>query len=205
MLKLKMQILSLTEDAREEVITETLNVLKDGGIVAYPTESFYGLGVDAFNENAIKKLFDIKKRPPDKPVPIIVGSKEILKSIVKSIPQEAESLIERFWPGALTIVFEAIDTLPEMLIAGTGKIAVRIPGDSFALKLAIAADFPITATSANLSGMPPAQEPIEVINYFGEAIDLVVDGGKTPGEKPSTIVDVTATPIKVLRDGRVLL
>ncbi|MBI4653939.1 MAG: threonylcarbamoyl-AMP synthase [Nitrospirae bacterium] len=200
-----MQILYLTEDACEEVITETLNVLKDGGIVAYPTESFYGLGVDAFNENAIKKLFDIKKRPPDKPVPIIVGSREILKSIVKSIPIEAEDLMERFWPGALTMVFEAIDGLPEILTAGTGKVAVRIPGSSFALRLAIAADFPITATSANLSGMPPAREFVEVINYFGEAIDLVVDGGKTPGEKPSTIVDVTATPIKVLREGKVLL
>lgn len=205
MLKLAVKILSLTEDNAEKIIKESLKVLKNGGIVAYPTESFYGLGVNAFNETALQRLYELKERPVKKPMPLIVGSKEALKSIVKSIPIEAERLIKRFWPGALTIVFDAVDDLPDILTAGTGKVAVRIPGDRFALKLAMASGFPITATSANLSSRPPARKTEEVVNYFGEGIDLIIDAGKTPGGKPSTIVDVTVKPPRILRKGRIVL
>lgn len=197
--------LSLYENLADVVAERALHVLKDGGIVAYPTESFYALGVLALNKNAVKRLYELKKRPLQRPMPVIVGSNDVLKSIVKSIPSQAEILMEKFWPGALTIVFDAIDGLPEILTTNTGKIAVRIPGDSFALSLAKVANFPITATSANISGKPPAQSSEEVLNYFGENIDLVVNGPKTPGGKPSTIVDVTVMPFKVLREGRVLV
>jgi len=189
----------------EEVISEVLRVLKKGGIAAYPTESYYALGVMADDENAVKKLFSLKKRPSEKAMPVIVGSLDILKTIVKYIPARAETLMKKFWPGPLTIIFNSSDNLPKLLTGDRGKVAVRIPGESFALDLAKAANFPITATSANISGRRPAQEPAEVIDYFGEDIDLVVDGNKTPGGKPSTIIDVTVSPPKVLRDGRVLL
>jgi len=196
--------LSLYKNPVEEVTKMALQILKEGKIVAYPTESFYGLGVMATDENAVKRLYELKRRPAQKPMPLIVGSsRKTLKSIVKSIPHEAETLMGKFWPGALTIVFHAIDRLPDILSGGTGKVAVRIPGESFALHLANLAGFPITATSANPSGMPPAETPEEVINYFGEAVNLIIDGGKTPGGEPSTIVDVTVTPVKVLREGRV--
>lgn len=195
--------LSLYKNPVEEVTKMALQILKEGKIVAYPTESFYGLGVMATDENAVKRLYELKRRPVQKPMPLIVGSRKALKSIVKSIPHEAEILMGKFWPGALTIVFHAIDGLPEILSGGTGKVAVRIPGENFALCLANLAGFPITATSANPSGMPPAETPEEVINYFGEAVDLIINGGKTPGGEPSTIVDVTVTPVKVLREGKV--
>lgn len=197
--------LSLYENPIEEVISEALQVLKKGGIVAYPTESFYGLGVIANDEAAVKKLYRLKKRPLEKAMPVIVGNNDVLKAIVKSIPPQAEKLMEKFWPGPLTMIFEAKDTLPQMLTGNKHRVAVRIPGNSFALYLARAANFPITATSANPSGKIPAQEPGEVIDYFGENIDLVVDGRKTPGGKPSTIIDVTVVPPIVLREGSVLL
>jgi L-threonylcarbamoyladenylate synthase len=209
MLKLKMRILSLTKNSSERVIKESLKALKKGSIVAYPTESFYALGVMANDKVALKRLYEIKKRPLEKAMPVIVGGDKILMSIVKSIPPQAEKLMKKFWPGPLTIVFNAHSSLPVSLTSGTGKVAVRIPGDSFALYLTRAANFPITATSANPSGKPPAQSAEEVINYFakgsyrGKNIDLVVDHGKTPGGKPSTIIDVTVTPPKVLRKGSI--
>jgi len=203
MLKLKMRILSLNRNSSERLITESLKALKRGGIIVYPTESLYALGVMANDEAALKKLYALKKRPLEKALPLIVGNKNILKSIVKSIPPQAEKLMKKFWPGALTMVFYAKDNLPEILTGKKNKIAVRIPGNSFALELARAADFPITATSANPSGKLPAQSAEEVINYFGEKIDLVVDHGKTPGGKPSTIIDVTVSPPRVLREGRI--
>lgn len=205
MLELKMQILSSTENTSEKVITESLKILKNGGIVAYPTESFYALGVMANDEAALKRLYRLKKRPLEKAMPVIVGNDDILKSVVKSIPLQAEKLMKKFWPGPLTIVFDAEDSLPKLLTGSRDKVAVRIPGDSFALYLAKAANFPITATSANPSGKIPAQRSDEAIDYFGENIDLVVDNGKTRGGKPSTIIDVTVTPLRVLREGSISL
>ncbi len=197
--------LSLYKNTVEKVVIEALKILKKGGIVAYPTESFYALGIIAYNEAALKRLYQLKKRPVEKAVPLIIGNKDVLKSIVKSIPQQAEELMKKYWPGPLTIIFDAEDNLPKLLTGNRNKIAVRIPGKSFALHLARAANFPITATSANISNKPPAQSAEEVINYFGENIDLVVNGPKTPGGEPSTIIDATISPLKVLRKGSILL
>ncbi len=195
--------LSLYKNPTDKIIAEALQILKKGGVVAYPTESFYALGVMINDEAALKRLYTLKKRPLEKAMPVIVGNKYVLKSVVKSIPPQAEKLIEIFWPGALTIIFDAKDDLSELLIGSKSTIAVRIPGKGFALSLAKAANFPITATSANLSGKPPARESEKVIDYFGEHIDLIVDHGKTPGGKPSTIIDVTTTPPRVLREGSI--
>ncbi len=196
--------LSLYKNPTDKIIVEALQILKKGGVVAYPTESFYALGVMINDEAALKKLYTLKKRPLEKAMPVIVGNKDVLKSVVKSIPPQAEKLIEIFWPGALTIIFDAKDDLSELLMGSKSTIAVRIPGKGFALSLAKAANFPITATSANLSGKQPARESEKVIDYFGEHIDLIVDHGKTPGGKPSTIIDVTTTPPRVLREGSIV-
>ena len=195
----------LDKNSESEAVDRALEVLKLGGIIAYPTESFYALGVMANDENAVSMVYSLKKRPGDKAMPVIVGGNDVLKAVVENIPPQAEKLMKKFWPGPLTLIFNAKGDLPELLTGFMGKVAVRTPGESFALCLAKTADFPITATSANHSGSPPAQRPDEVINYFGEKIDLIVDAGTTPGGKPSTIVDVTVSPPKVLRKGRVLL
>ncbi len=200
-----MLILPLKENNHSEVFAEALRVLKNGGIVAYPTESFYALGVTATDGDAVKRLFELKKRPAEKPLPIIVGDMETLGAIVKSIPEQAKRLMKRYWPGPLTLIFEGLDSIPALLTGGTGKVAVRIPGRSAALDLAEALKIPLTATSANPSSQPPAEYPDAIINYFGDNVDLIIDAGKTPGGRPSTIVDLTVSPFTILREGSIHL
>lgn len=203
MLKFKMLILPFTETNADSIFAKSSEILKNSGVIAYPTESFYALGVLAKDEHAIKKLYSLKQRPADKPLPIIVDNMDTLASIVKYVPRHAEKLIEKFWPGPLTLIFEARHNVPVLLTGGRGKVAVRIPGESVALHLVRALRLPITSTSANPSGKPPAKDAASVINYFGDSIDLIIDGGQTPGGKPSTIADVTVTPLNVLREGSV--
>ncbi len=200
-----MQTLPLKENNHTEVFTEALRILENGGIVAYSTESFYALGVIATDGDAVKRLFELKKRPADKPLPIIAGSMDMLGSIVKSIPEQAKNLMDRFWPGPLTLIFEGLDSIPGLLTGGTGKVAVRVPGKSAALCLAEDIKIPLTATSANLSSLPPAEYPDAIINYFGDKVDLIIDAGKAPGGRPSTIIDVTVNPPKILREGRIYI
>jgi len=205
MVKSKMMVFSLEKSDVKEVIAKSLQVLKGGGIIAYPTESFYALGVIATDDAAVHKLCRIKNRPVNKPLPVIVGDMTTLKSIVRFIPLQAEILMKKFWPGPLTMIFEAVSGLPELLTGGSDRIAVRIPGESVALQLSRELGLPITATSANLSGSTPARMAEGVIDYFGESIDLVIDDVETPGGKPSTIVDVTIEPFRILREGRITL
>jgi L-threonylcarbamoyladenylate synthase len=197
-----MEYLKLGSDNEEDVLEKSVDVLKNGGTVAFPTETFYGLGVACTNEDALKRLYEIKKRPLEKALPLIIGTVEELDLIAVDIPVEATRLMERYWPGPLTIVLTAAEGLSRYLTAGTDKIAVRMPGESFALSLARKAGFPITATSANPSGIPPARDAMKVISFFGEDIDLVVDGGKSPGGMPSTIVEIIDRKVKILRPGK---
>jgi L-threonylcarbamoyladenylate synthase len=187
----------------EEVLQHTVDMLKKGGIVAYPTETFYGLGVKFNLEDSLKKLYKIKKRPEEKAMPLIIGNKDLLPVVALSISSIAVTLMEKFWPGPLTLIFTAKENLSDYITAGTRKVAVRIPGESFALNLAQNTTFPITATSANTSGTAPAQDAETVLRYFGDKIDLLIDGGTTSGGLPSTIVDVTENKIKILREGAI--
>jgi L-threonylcarbamoyladenylate synthase len=198
-------IIPFNENSSVKIIADSLGIVERGGIIAYPTESFYALGVLATDEKALESLFLLKKRPADKPLPLIVGDLETLASVVKRVPDRAIELMERYWPGPLTIIFEAADNISDLLTAGTGRVAVRVPGESVALRLAREAGFPITATSANVSSEPPADNPDAVLNYFGDSIGLIIDGGRTPGGRPSTIVDATTDTLKILREGSVLL
>jgi L-threonylcarbamoyladenylate synthase len=189
----------------EDIVKESLKVLKAGGVIAYPTESFYALGVPATDESSVRKLYALKSRPRDRALPLIVGDRYTLITCVKEIPEQAEELMDRFWPGALTLIFEAKEHIPALLTGGTGKVAVRIPGESVAFQFISELRLPITATSANPSSMPPADSPEAVIAYFGERIGCLIDAGKTPGGEPSTIVDVTVSPPKVLRQGSIVI
>ncbi|HCL81932.1 MAG TPA: threonylcarbamoyl-AMP synthase [Nitrospiraceae bacterium] len=177
-------------------------VLEKGGIVAYPTESFYGLGVKYDIEPALKRLYEIKQRPKEKAMPLIIGSVEQLPLLTDYISDSAKELMAKFWPGPLTVLFNARGGLSGYITSGN-KTAVRIPGESFALELAKAAGFPITATSANISGMPPAACASTVTDYFADAVDLIIDGGGTKGGLPSTIIDSTGSAPRILRRGAV--
>lgn len=198
-----MMVIKISEKGMKHAVTEASIVIKEGGIVAFPTETFYGLGVKYNNINALKRLYDMKHRPNEKAMPLIIGDKKTLLLITPSVNSVAEILMKKFWPGPLTLLIEAREDLPEFITSGTGKVAVRIPGESFALELARQLEFPVTATSANISGKPPAGNSDDVIRYFGDGLDMLIDGGKTPGGKPSTIVDATGEAIKILRPGAI--
>ena len=187
----------------EQALVQTVEALRNGRIVAYPTETFYGIGVKFDLEDSLKKLYDIKKRARDKAMPLIFGDKRLLPLVARSANQNTLLLMENFWPGPLTLILRSRKNISGYITAGTGKVAVRIPGKSFALCLAQKADFFITATSANPSGMIPAQDAEAVVRYFGDNIDIVIDGGPTPGGLPSTIMDVTGRKVRILREGAI--
>jgi len=197
-----MQALKLSAGNEDEIIRQSISVLQDGGIVAYPTDTLYGLGAKYDNEQTLKRLYDIKNRPDEKAIPIIIGDPEQISLLAKPVSKAAADLISRFWPGPLTLILHAIEGLNRFIVAGS-RIAVRVPGESFALRLVRAAGFPITATSANISGKPPARNSGMAIDYFGAALDLVVDGGESSITLPSTIVDVTGKCPVVLREGAI--
>ncbi len=195
-----MPIVKLEKNIKE-ILVKALDILTNGGIIAYPTETFYGLGAKYDIEDSLKKLVKIKKRPREKAIPLIIGNEDLLHTLTESINDTARVLMKTFWPGPLTLIFLAKENLSSYLTAGTNKIAVRIPGESFALQLAKIANFPITATSANPSGSMPAQDAETVIKYFDEQIDLIIDGGYTLGGLPSTIVDIAGDEVKIIREG----
>ncbi|HBR22256.1 MAG TPA: threonylcarbamoyl-AMP synthase [Nitrospiraceae bacterium] len=196
-------LIKINDKNLSEVLERAVEILNNGGIVAFPTETFYGLGVKFDKEASLRKLYELKKRTKEKPMPLIIGDRESLSRIAASVNETAESLMDKFWPGPLTLLLKAKSDLSSYLTANTGRIAVRIPGESAALHLVREAGFPITATSANLSGMPPADDADAIIRYFGEEIDIVIDGGRTAGGLPSTIVDVTEKSIRIVREGAI--
>ena len=192
-------------DPEGMLIQEAAHVLGKGGVIGYPTETVYGLGADAYNEEALEKLFNIKGREPNKPISILIGNVEMLEEVTSWIPPLAMELIRGHWPGALTIIFEASKACPTILTGNSGKIGVRISPHAIAHKLLEALKRPITSTSANLSGMPSLSDPDEVYRVFRGRIDLIMDGGKTEGEGLSTVIDVTVSPPRILREGVVQL
>jgi L-threonylcarbamoyladenylate synthase len=177
--------------------------LLSGGLVAYPTESFYGLAVDATNEEAIERLFLVKKRRTSSPVLILIQSVQVLEQYVAHIPQVAHRLIEAFWPGGLTLVFDAGPKVSPLLTAGTGKIGIRLSSHPVATALTREIQGPITGTSANISGEPACRNGEEILRAFGEGVDLIMDGGQTAGEIGSTVLDVTTDPPLILRKGMI--
>ena len=184
-------------------IAAAVAVLKEGGVIAYPTETFYGLGADAFNKAAVEKVFTIKGRGFDNPVSVIIDDESALNTLVTEIPEKARILMKRFWPGPLTIVFRAAPSVSARLTANTGKIGVRISSHPIAALLARELGAPLTATSANLSGRKEAVSAAGVKESLGDLPDLIIDGGETPGRPGSTILDVTVFPFRILREGAI--
>ena len=198
------QILKVTaENSEEDVLESAAAVLASGGVIAYPTETFYGLGADAMNDRAVKKIYKIKGRDFTSPISVIIGRTEDLSSLVSGIPTAAEKLINAFWPGPLTIIFEASSKVLPRLTAGTEKIGVRLSGSHVARSLAQKLGHPVTATSANLSGRDECSTASAVVLQIGKKIDAIVDSGPTAGHKGSTIVDVTSDPPAIIREGAI--
>ena len=187
----------------EVVIREAAQLILNGCVVAFPTETFYGLAALATHREAIERVYLLKRRPVHKSLSILIGDLEDLQDLVEAIPIEAQKLAARFWPGPLTLVFAAAKRLPTNLTAGTGKIGIRISPHPVAQALVRAVGKPITATSANRSGSPNCRRSSEVLAQLGSDLDAIVDGGLTPGGKVSTIADVTSRPPKIIRIGAI--
>jgi L-threonylcarbamoyladenylate synthase len=187
---------SLSDGALEQI----LSFLRTGGVIAFPTDTAYGLGADPFNEEAVRRIFEIKGRPETKPILLLVNSME-MAGRVAIVSDRAKSLAERFWPGPLTMILPARESVPSLVTAGTGTIGVRWADAPFAQRLLTAFNRPITATSANRAGMPSTVTVAEVSEQLGESIDLLVDGGTLPARGGSTLLDLTAVPARLLRAG----
>lgn len=184
-------------------LSRAVDLLRKGGVAAYPTETFYGIGADAGNASAIDRIFDIKGRERLNPIPLIIGDRSLLRAIVQDVPATAAGLIETFWPGPLTLVFRAAPSLNQALTGGTGKIGVRLSSHPLARLLSNGISGAITATSANLSGEAECVSAEEVTASLGERIQTVIDGGRAPGGKGSTVIDVTSSPPRIYRVGAV--
>jgi len=175
--------------------------LQQGRIVAFPTETYYGLAVDPKNESAVTALFNVKKRPVDKPLLLLVQDRSQLLDLISLVPPELEPLIAKYWPGPLTLIFPAHPSVNSIITAGTGTVGIRISPHQVAEKLVRGFGGAITATSANISGMPPAKCAQEVVDMFGDDIDYVLDGGGTTAGLCSTIIGVKKSQLQVIRTG----
>ena len=176
-------------------------IIKKGGTVAFPTETVYGLGADALNPDAVKKIFEAKARPPDNPLIVHISSKEHLQDLVADIPERAFDLMDAFWPGPLTLIFKRKEIVPDIVTAGLDTVAVRMPDNSIALLLIVESGTPIAAPSANLSGMPSPTTAQHVIADLDGRIDAVIDGGAVKIGVESTVVDMTSGIPAILRPG----
>ncbi|CUQ67643.1 L-threonylcarbamoyladenylate synthase [Candidatus Nitrospira inopinata] len=195
------RIISYSEPESIRLSRTVAELIERGGVVGFPTETYYGLGVNPFNPTAVDRLTQIKGRPDNKPILVLIGKMEHLSLLTESVSPAAASFIDAFWPGPLTILFPAKPSLPSALTAGTGKVGVRLTSCS-PLRNILTHVGPLTGTSANRSGAPPVTTAAEVAEALGSEIDLVIDGGATPGGAPSTVIDLGET-IQVIREGAV--
>ncbi len=175
--------------------------VRKGEVVAFPTDTFYGLAVDPYNLAAVQKLYDLKKRDHRKPVLLAVSSVSQVERLTHDLPQVFYRLAERFWPGPLTMVLPAAKDLPPRVTGQSGKIALRLPRCELAVAFVVAAGCPLTATSANISKMPECSTAQEVEEQLGDRLPLILDCGPTPGGKSSTILEVTENGCQVIREG----
>ncbi len=185
----------------KEVVEEIANVLREGGLCAFPTETVYGLGADGYNTDAVSKIFSIKRRPFDNPLIMHVSSKEMFDELVSDVPEIAYRLINFAWPGPLTLVVKKSRKVPNEVTAGLPTVAVRCPGHPIPLDLINALGRPIAAPSANLSGKPSPTNAKHVMEDLMGLVDVIIDGGETFFGVESTILDVTSDPPTLLRPG----
>lgn len=198
------EMLKVSADCSEEdVITSAAAIISRGGVIAYPTETIYGLGADATNEQAIRRIFEIKGRDFANPISVIIGNPRDIYPLVREVTDTAQKLMDTFWPGPLTIVFKSADGVLPLITANTGKIGIRLTSHEVARQIAAKTGKPLTATSANLSGAQECASASEVAVQLGDKIDAIIDLGNTSGTIGSTIIDVTCAPLAILREGAI--
>lgn len=197
-------ILTVNPDAPDGLaLRAAVEAIRCGGVIAYPTETVYGLGADPLNETAIRRVFGLKGRDAEKAVILLLRGESDLSTVASEVSDTARHLMDAFWPGSLTLVLKASPGLPKVLLGGGDTVAVRVSSHPVARALADLLGGPITSTSANRSGHPPARSASDVRSAFGDEIDLIVDGGPSSDDPPSTVVDVSGGRARMVREGRV--
>ncbi len=184
------------------ILLQAVSILEKGGVVAFPTETYYGLAVDPFNEKALKRLFTIKQRDPQKPILVLIHEINQLSSMADAIPERYQSLMKKYWPGPLTLIFPARNTISPLLTCGSGTVGIRISSHPIAQHLCKLWGKPLTATSANISGETPADSAKAVRSGLGNKVDFIVDGGKSPAGGSSTIVGLKKGNLRLIRPGK---
>ena len=183
-----------------QLLNQAVELLRDGGVVSFPTDTVYGVGADPFRPEAVRRLYRIKGRPEEKPIAILLGSVEDADQVAQNLPASFCRLAERFWPGGLTLIVEARDLPPE-ITAGGNTVGVRMPDHPVTLNLLRSFGGAIATTSANRSGENPATSAEEVRAQLGNRVDLIVDGGDTITKVASTVLNLSVSPPKILRHG----
>lgn len=192
----------ITKDSTQTRVQAAAHV-RAGDLIAFRTDTFYGLGADPFNAAALQKLLALKGRDDGKPILLVIGDAAEVARFGARRSQLFDALSARHWPGALTLVVSAHEHLPHELTAGTGTIGLRLPADEEVRALVRACGGALTATSANPAGAPPARTAQEVARFFPDGLALIVDGGATRTEEPSTVLDVTQDAARLIREGAV--
>jgi len=187
----------------QQQVEKGISVLKKGGIVAFPTDTVYGLGAGIGIARAVERVYRVKKRPRHMPLPLLLSDISRMEEVAGSVPKAARLLADRFLPGALTLVLAKSPALPESIAGGGRTVAVRIPNHPIPIALARGLGTPIVGTSANLSGSPSALTADEVYAQLGDKVDLIIDGGRCPGGRESTIVDLSGQTPVILREGAI--
>jgi tRNA threonylcarbamoyl adenosine modification protein (Sua5/YciO/YrdC/YwlC family) len=200
------EILKINHNKPEaSLIRYAADQIRAGEVLGMPTDTFYGLAADPFNLRAVDRVYEIKSRSRHKPLSLLIDSVEQAEEMARPLPEEFEALARKFWPGPLTIIVKASSRLPLKVTANTGNVALRIPNSSIPLAVVQAAQIPITATSANLSGEAECTTALAVRDQLKDRISIIVDGGTSPREVASTIIDLTDEDARwrILREGAI--
>jgi L-threonylcarbamoyladenylate synthase len=206
---LRPEIIKINHEAPERsLVNYAAQQLRNGQVLGMPTDTFYGLAADPINLRAVDRVYDIKSRSRHKPLSLLIASVEQAEELSKPLPEEFYILTERFWPGPLTLIVQANSKLPLKVTASTGNVALRVPAAKIPLAVIEAAGTPITATSANLSGEAECTTAEQVKQQLGDRLSIIVDGGNSPRNVPSTIVDLTVDEIgkpcwRIQREGAI--
>jgi len=196
-------LLRVGEADMERQVRLGIEVLRGGGVVAFPTDTVYGLGASVFGRKGVERVFRVKERPPHLPLPVLVADVSDLAGLVAEVPKLALKLAEHFWPGGLTLVLRRGPLAPPWVTAGGETVAVRIPDHPLALALVRGLGAPLTGTSANRSGQPSPVTAAEVRQQLGDRVDLFMEGGRPPRGLESTVLDISGAAPRLLREGTI--
>lgn len=188
---------------KEEDLAPAAVAIQSGRVVAFPTDTFYGLAADPFNLSAVERVYLIKGRPRSKPLLLLLDEMDQVRMLTSEIPDSFEEVVKKFWPGPLTVVLRASDRLPLKVTGGTGNIGLRLPDSRLARALIRHSGVPLTATSANLSTLPSCVNASQVLGQIGGRVDMIIDAGTMGATRPSTVVDMTGPTLQIIREGAI--